>query len=60
MGAASVADGGAVKNEGAVEDEDADNWSPRTGAIAARTTSRPAIRIQRIRIGRVVDRARWR
>jgi hypothetical protein len=39
------------------EGEDPSNWSPRTAAIAPRTTSRPATRIQRIRIRRVVVRA---
>ena len=42
--------------DAAVEDEDASNWEPRA-AIAAMTTSRPATRIQRIRIRRVVARA---
>jgi hypothetical protein len=37
-----------------VEDEDASNWWPRAAAIAAMTTSRPATRILRIRIRRVV------
>ena len=40
------------------EDEDASNWEPRAAAIAAMTTSRPATRILRIRIRRVVVRAR--
>jgi hypothetical protein len=40
----------------AVDDEDAGNWWPRV-AIAAMTTSRPATRILRIRIRRVVVRA---
>jgi hypothetical protein len=43
--------------DAAVEDEDASNWEPRAVAIAAMTTSRPATRIQRIRIRRVVVRA---
>ena len=42
---------------GAVEDEDAGSWWPRAAAIAATTTSRPATRILRIRIRRVVVRA---
>jgi two-component system response regulator VanR len=42
--------------EGAVEGEDA-NWLPRAAAVAAMTTSRPATRILRIRIRRVVVRA---
>jgi hypothetical protein len=41
-----------------VEEEDASNWEPRAAAIAAMTTtSRPATRILRIRIRRVVVRA---
>ena len=48
--------------DAAVEDEDDDedvsNWEPRAAAIAAMTTSRPATRILRIRIRRVVVRAR--
>jgi hypothetical protein len=48
MGDAAVEDGDAI------EDEDAGNWSPRAAAIAAMTTSRPATRILRIRIRRVV------
>jgi len=44
--------------DAAVEDEDASNWEPRAGAVAAMTTSRPATWIQRIRIRRVVGRAR--
>jgi hypothetical protein len=47
----------AAEDEAAVEDEDPSNWSPRTAAIAAITTSRPATRILRIRIRRVVVRA---
>ena len=47
----------AVEDEGAVEDEDAGNWSPRAAAIAATTTSRPATRILRTRIRRVIVRA---
>ena len=46
--------GAAAEDEDAVEDEDAGNWSPRTAAIAATTTSRPATRILRIRVRRVV------
>jgi hypothetical protein len=41
----------------AVEDEEASNWEPRAAAIAAMTASRPAARILRIRIRRVVLRA---
>jgi hypothetical protein len=44
--------------DAAVEDEAASNWVPRAVAIAAMTTSRPAARILRIRIRRVVVRAR--
>ena len=40
------------------DDDDASNWEPRAAAIAAMTTSRPATRILRIRIRRVVVRAR--
>jgi hypothetical protein len=40
--------------ETAVEDEEASNWEPRAAAIAAMTTSRPAARILRIRIRRVL------
>jgi hypothetical protein len=36
--------------EDAVKDEDAGKWSPRATAITAMTTSRPATRIQRIRV----------
>jgi hypothetical protein len=43
--------------DAAVEDEDAGNWCPRAAASAAMTTSRPATRILRIRIRRVVVRA---
>ena len=43
--------------DAAVEDEDASNWEPRAAAIATMTTSRPARRILRIRIRRVVARA---
>jgi hypothetical protein len=43
--------------DAAVEDEDASDWYPRAAAIAAMTTSRPATRILRIRIRRVVVRA---
>jgi hypothetical protein len=42
----------------AVEDEEASNWRPRVAAIAAMTT-RPATRIQRIRIRRVVGARAW-
>ena len=45
--------------EAAVEDEDAGNWDPKAAANAAMTTSRPAARILRTRIRRVVVRARW-
>jgi hypothetical protein len=41
--------------DAAGEDEDASEWKPRDAAIAAMTTSRPAIRILGIR--RVVVRA---
>jgi hypothetical protein len=41
----------------AVEEEDAGNWEPRAAATAAMTTSRPATRILRIGIRRVVVRA---
>jgi hypothetical protein len=44
--------------DAAVEDEDTVNCEPRAAAIAAITTSRPATRILRIRIRRVVVRAR--
>ena len=44
--------------EDAAEDEDASNWEPRTAAITATTTSRPAARIRRVRIRRGVARAR--
>jgi hypothetical protein len=44
--------------DAAVEDDDASNWYPRDAAIAAATTSRPATPILRIRIRRVVVRAR--
>jgi hypothetical protein len=37
------------EGDAAVEDEDASNWEPRAAAIAAKTTSRPAARILRIR-----------
>jgi hypothetical protein len=47
----------AVGDEDAVEDEDAGNWSPSAAVIAAMTASRPATRIQRIRVRRVVVRA---
>jgi hypothetical protein len=57
MGDTPVGDGDAVENEGAVEDEDAGTRSPRAAAIAAPTTSRPATRNHRIRIGRVGVRA---
>jgi hypothetical protein len=50
----------AVVDECAVDDEDASNWEPRAAAIAATTSSRPAARIQRIRIRRVVARAGFR
>jgi hypothetical protein len=43
--------------DAAVEDEDASSREPRAAAIAAKTTSRPATRILRIRIRRVVVRA---
>ena len=43
--------------EDPVEDEDASNWYPRTAAVAAMTTSRPAALILRIRIRRAVVRA---
>jgi hypothetical protein len=43
--------------DAAVEDDDAGNWWPRATAIAAITTSRPATRVLRIRIRRVVVRA---
>ena len=46
--------------DAAVEDEDAGNRWPRAAAIAAMTTSRPATRILRIRVRRVVVRAGWR
>jgi hypothetical protein len=46
-----------VEDEDSVGDEDAGNWWPRAAAIAAMTTSRPATRILRIRIRRVVVRA---
>jgi hypothetical protein len=45
----------AVEDEDAVKEEDAGNWSPRAAAIAATTTTRPAIRSLRIR--RVLVRA---
>jgi hypothetical protein len=48
----------AVKGEDAVEDEDAVNWEPRAAATAAMTTSRTATRSLRIRIRRVLVRAR--
>jgi hypothetical protein len=47
----------AVEDDDAVEGEDAGNWWPRAAAIATITTSRPATRIRRIRIRRVVVRA---
>jgi hypothetical protein len=47
----------AVEDEDAAEDEDAGNCEPRAAAIAAMTISRPATRILRIRIRRVVVRA---
>jgi hypothetical protein len=40
------------------DDEDASNWEPRATAIVAVTTGRPATRILRIRIRRVVVGAR--
>jgi hypothetical protein len=43
--------------DAALDEDDAGNWWPRTAAIAAMTTSRPAARILRIRIRRVVVRA---
>src|SRR5437899_394619 len=43
--------------DAAVEDEDASNSEPRAAATAAMPTSRPAVRILRIRIRRVVVRA---
>jgi hypothetical protein len=50
--------GAAVGDDDAVESEEAGQWSSRTAAIAAITTSRPATRIQRIRIRRVLLRTR--
>jgi hypothetical protein len=47
----------AVEDEDAVEDGEPSNWSPRTAAIAAMTTSRPATLRLRIRIRPVVGRA---
>jgi hypothetical protein len=47
----------AVESEDAVEGEDAGNWEPMAAATAAMTTSRPATRVLRIRIRRVVRRA---
>ena len=40
--------------DAALEDEDAGNWEPRAAALTAMTTSRPATRIRRSRIRRVV------
>jgi hypothetical protein len=48
-----------LEDRDAVEGEDASNWEPRAAAIAAMTTSRPATRILRIRIRRIVGRAGW-
>jgi hypothetical protein len=48
---------GEDEGEDAVEDEDIRDWEPRATAIAATTTSRPATRILRSRIRRVVVRA---
>jgi hypothetical protein len=47
----------AVEGEGTVKDDDTSDLEPRAAAIATMTTSRPATRIVRIRIRRVVGRA---
>ena len=62
IGDAAVDDEDAVEDEDTmedgVEDEDTSSWWPKAAAIAAMTSSRPAARILRIRIRRVVVRAR--
>jgi hypothetical protein len=49
----------AVEDTDAGNDEDVGNRWPRAAAITTMTTSRPATRILRIRIRRVVVRAGW-
>jgi hypothetical protein len=56
MGEVGVVDEDTNDDEDAVEDEDASDW-PRTATIAPMTASRPATRVQRSRIRRVVARA---
>jgi hypothetical protein len=47
----------AVEGECTVEGDDTGEWEPRAAAIATVPASRPATRIPRIRIRRVVVRA---
>src|SRR4051812_22236202 len=49
----------AVEDGDAVDGEDAGHWWPRATAITAMASSRPATRIVRIRVRRVVARAGW-
>jgi hypothetical protein len=57
MGDAAVEGEDPVEGDDAAGSEDTGKWEPRAAASAAMTTSRPATRILRIRIRRVVLRA---
>ena len=57
MAGVAVEDGGAVADVKSVKGEEAGNWQPLAAAITAMTTSRPATRLLRIRVRRVLRRA---